>query len=221
MNDSLNNKWLSISDVADLTGLRPSSLRYWARNGVFKRHGVLTRKFMGQWRVEASSLYAFIRSWDCVRWMKSAMVHGVAVHISYRSVSGGARCFLSSLVRRSRLSAPTEPFQASLKNAYPCRVAGTLWRRFLWVMWLACSLVRVRWNISAFAVCSWCSWCSPKSLERGGGTTARTEWRNDIPSWFLRDFGVWCKHFFVDWNIYIIVEIFTLHHYFLKWCNNA
>ena len=40
MNDSLNNKWLSISEVADLTGLRPSSLRYWARNGVFKRHGV-------------------------------------------------------------------------------------------------------------------------------------------------------------------------------------
>ena len=88
--------------------------------------------------------------------MKSVMVHGCAVHISYRSVSGGARCFLSSLVRRSRLSALAEAFQAGLKNAYPCRVAGSLWRRFLWVMWLACSLVRVRWNISAFAVYSCC-----------------------------------------------------------------
>ena len=51
---------------------------------------------------------------------------------------------------------------SELENAYPCRVAGTLWRRFLWVMWLACSLVRVRWNISAFAVCSWCSWSDTK-----------------------------------------------------------
>lgn len=48
--------------------------------------------------------------------MKSAVVHGGAVYISYRSVSGGARCFLSPLVRRSRLSAPTEPFQAGLKT---------------------------------------------------------------------------------------------------------
>lgn len=46
--------------------------------------------------------------------MKSVMVHGCAVHISYRSVSGGARCFLSSLVRRSRLSAPAD--QAVLKT---------------------------------------------------------------------------------------------------------
>lgn len=46
--------------------------------------------------------------------MKSVMVHGCAVHISYRSVSGGARCFLSSLVRRSRLPAPAD--QAVLKT---------------------------------------------------------------------------------------------------------
>lgn len=46
--------------------------------------------------------------------MKSVMVHGCAVHISYRSVSGGARCFLSSLVRRSRLPAPAD--QAFLKT---------------------------------------------------------------------------------------------------------
>lgn len=46
--------------------------------------------------------------------MKSAVVHGAAVHISYRSVSGGARCFLSPLVRRSRLSAPAD--QAVLKT---------------------------------------------------------------------------------------------------------
>lgn len=50
--------------------------------------------------------------------MKSVMVHGGAVHISYRSVSGGARCFLSPLVRRSRLSAPTKPFQADLKTGF-------------------------------------------------------------------------------------------------------
>ena len=46
--------------------------------------------------------------------MKSAVVSRDAVHISYRSVSGGARCFLSSLVRRSRLSAPAD--QAVLKT---------------------------------------------------------------------------------------------------------
>lgn len=46
--------------------------------------------------------------------MKSAVVHGCAVHISYRSVSGGARCFLSPLVRRSRLPAPAD--QAFLKT---------------------------------------------------------------------------------------------------------
>lgn len=46
--------------------------------------------------------------------MKSAVVSRDAVHISYRSVSGGARCFLSSLVRRSRLPAPAD--QAFLKT---------------------------------------------------------------------------------------------------------
>ena len=131
------------------------------------------------------------------------MVHGVAVHISYRSVSGGARCFLSSLVRRSRLSAPTEPFQASLKTR-PCRVAGTLWRRFLWVMWLACSLVRVRWNISAFAVCSWCSWSYTKvprnaAEERRRGRNGGTTFRLDSLGTLV--YGV---------NIFLLIEIFTL-----------
>lgn len=50
--------------------------------------------------------------------MKSAVVHGGAVYISYRSVSGGARCFLSPLVRRFRLSALAKPFQAGLKTRF-------------------------------------------------------------------------------------------------------
>lgn len=114
--------------------------------------------------------------------MKSAMVHGVAVHISYRSVSGGARCFLSSLVRRSRLSAPTEPFQASLKTRIragsPGRCGGG-----------SCGLCgsRVHWFVFGgifrrLPCVHGVHGHTPKSLERGGGTTARTEWRNDIPS---------------------------------------
>ena len=93
---------------------------------------------------------------------------------------------------------------SGLENAYPYRVAGTLWRRFLWVMWLACSLVRVRWNISAFAVCSWCScviqqspWNAAEERRRGrnGGTTFR------LDSYRTLVYGV---------NFFLLIEIFTL-----------
>lgn len=93
---------------------------------------------------------------------------------------------------------------SELENAYPCRVAGTLWRRFLWVMWLACSLVRVRWNISAFAVCSWCSWSYNKvprnaAEERRRGRNGGTTFRLDSLGTLV--YGV---------NIFLLIEIFTL-----------
>ena len=110
--------------------------------------------------------------------------HGTWCRRAYyhRSVSGGARCFLSSLVRRSRPPAPTEPFQTRFENA---SVQGR---------WDAVAAVPVGYvarvftgscSVEYFGVCRvfmvfMVIQQSPQ--ERGGGTTARTEWRNDIPS---------------------------------------
>lgn len=134
--------------------------------------------------------------------MKSAMVHGVAVHISYRSVSGGARCFLSSLVRRSRLSAPTEPFQASLKRIR----AGSLGR----CGGGSCGLCgsRVHWfvfgGIFRRLPCvhgvhgvHQSPWNAAEERRRGrnGGTTFRLDSLGTLV------YGV---------NIFLLIEIFTL-----------
>lgn len=136
--------------------------------------------------------------------MKSAMVHGVAVHISYRSVSGGARCFLSSLVRRSRLSAPSEPFQASLKTRIR---AGSLGR----CGGGSCGLCgsRVHWFVfggifrrlpcvhGVFMVIQQSPWNAAEERRRGrnGGTTFRLDSLGTLV------YGV---------NIFLLIEIFTL-----------
>lgn len=131
------------------------------------------------------------------------MVHGAAVHIITVPfpVARVASFHHWFAVPGPRL--PRNRFKLALKTR-PCRVAGTLWRRFLWVMWLACSLVRVRWNISAFAVCSWCSWSYNKvprnaAEERRRGRNGGTTFRLDSLGTLV--YGV---------NIFLLIEIFTL-----------
>lgn len=52
-------RWLKISDVARLTGLKRSSLRYWCAAGVFTRQGVAVCKIMSQWRVDETSFLSW------------------------------------------------------------------------------------------------------------------------------------------------------------------
>lgn len=52
-----NRDYLSIPEVASLTGLSRSGIRYWCSHGVLEKQGVPVRKVIGRWRIDASRFH--------------------------------------------------------------------------------------------------------------------------------------------------------------------